>query len=90
MIKYVVEVTQRVAVTLDEARFDDEFMESFNDSIADFGDDLERHAQHLGQLYARGIVDNGDFMEGYGHADDMGVTFEEEWTEAEVISSKKL
>jgi hypothetical protein len=77
MIKYVVEVTQRVAVTLDEARFDDEFMEAVNESIGFVGKDIKDFASYLAQGYAIGAAENGEFISGFGHADDLGISFED-------------
>lgn len=73
---YRVKVTQEVLVTVDADSFDETFMEEFSESFFAF-DTVEQHAEHLGQLYARGIVDNGDFIEGYGKAADMGIHFNE-------------
>lgn len=74
MTTFNVAVTQVVAVTIDETKFDDVFMEEFRDSFFNF-DEIEEHAEHLAQLYARGICDNGDFIEGYGPAKEMGIRF---------------
>lgn len=38
---------------------------------------LEDHLGHLAQLFTRGIVDNGEFIEGYGPAKEMGISFKE-------------
>lgn len=72
-----------VKVKIDESKFDEKFMEEFRESFYPFYD-LDDHYKHLAQLYARGISDNGDFIEGYGPAEDMGIKFEESWIEEEI------
>ena len=74
MAKHLVRVTQWVEVDMDEAKFDDAFMEEFTDNFYPY-DTIEKHACHLAQLHARGIYFNGDFIEGYGPAADMGISF---------------
>lgn len=69
-------VTQRVRVTVDESKFDADFMAEFRETMF-FVDTVDGHVKHLAQLFARNIVDNGDFIEGYGPAKDMGIRFEE-------------
>lgn len=69
----VVAVTQYIKVTLDEDKFDAAFHRRFNESIFDTGDDIREHFKHLAQLNARGIVEDTDFIEGYGLAKDMGI-----------------
>lgn len=73
---FIVEVCQTVEVTLDEGKFDDAFMSEFRESFYQF-DTIEEHAKHLAQLEARGIYELGfvnPFVEGYGHANDMGIS----------------
>jgi hypothetical protein len=79
---FTIKVEQIVEVTLDETKFDDKFMQEFQRSMYHFTS-LEEHAEHLGQLYARGLYDNGSFIEGYGPAADMGIRFEDtdQWEE---------
>ncbi len=77
--QFDVEVTQTIRVTLDESKFDDAFMEEFRESFFKF-DTLERHAAHIGRLFALGIIDlavSDEFIEGYGPADGMGIRAEE-------------
>lgn len=74
MSKHLVLVSQLVEVEMDEAKFDAEFMREFVGSFYPY-DTIEDHARHLAQLHARGIVDNSDFIEGYGPAKDMGIRF---------------
>jgi hypothetical protein len=73
-VSKIVQVRQNVKVTVDESKFDETFMEEFRESFYKFRT-LDDHIEHLGQLYARGIYDNHDFIEGYGDADDMGIKF---------------
>lgn len=73
-MKIKVAVTQVVEVTLDESKFDADFMAEFVQHFFPI-DTIHEHAEHLAQLYARGIYDNGDFIEGYGDAKDMGIKF---------------
>lgn len=77
-----VEVTQIIDVTVDETKFDETFMDEFRQSFFPY-DTLDEHAEHLAQLYARGVIENGDFIEGYGPANDMGITMKniEGWQE---------
>ena len=83
MVNRSVIVRQCVSVTVDETKFDQEFMEYFSQHHYYFRN-LDEHLEHLGELYARGIVDNHSFIEGYGQASDMGISFNEEWTESEL------
>jgi hypothetical protein len=69
-----VTVTQIVLVTIDESKFDATFMAEFRASFYPFTT-VNEHLEHLGQLFARGLADNGDFIEGYGPAKDMGIRF---------------
>lgn len=89
MMTFEVEVRQTVKVTLDETKFTPEFMQEFRDSFYQF-DDLEEHAAHIGQLAARRII-NGEvyeFIEGYGPAEDMGISVSVEGFDTEVIRSQ--
>lgn len=73
---FVVEVTSEVQVTLDESRFDAEFMKGFREAFYQFNS-IEQHARHLAQMQARGLLDEpqltNKFIEGYGPANDMGI-----------------
>lgn len=79
MRTFDVEVTQTVRVSLDENKFDEAFMQEFREGFFDY-DTLEQHAQHIGRLFALGLIELGwsrtDFIEGYGHASDMGIAAE--------------
>jgi hypothetical protein len=75
-----IEVRQIVRVTLDETKFTPEFMAEFRQSFYPF-DTIERHAEHLGQLVARGVHDLSpyspdEFVEGYGAIGEMGISAE--------------
>jgi hypothetical protein len=84
MHKIKIAVTQVIEVSLEEKHFDDRFMKGFRDKFF-YIDDLEGHAMHLAQLYARGIVDNREFIEGYGPCVDMGIEFNEVEQYEEVV-----
>ena len=76
MKTYRVSVTQPIDITLDEAKFDGEFMSDFRKSFYPFNT-VEQHAEHLAQLCARGIYDLSpyvsEFVEGYGPSLGMGI-----------------
>lgn len=75
MKKFTLEVTQVIAVTLDETKFTEAWMEEFRASFYPFHS-VEDHAQHLAQLCARGLADPWTrFIEGYGRPADMGIEF---------------
>lgn len=79
MITKRVLVTHVVDVTVDETKFTPEFFASFNECFHYLGDDVDGHLRHLGQLFARAIINGypSDFIEGYGLAKDMGIAFDE-------------
>ena len=90
MKTFSVEVTVSVDVTLDETKFTPEFFEEFNDSITDWGDDLEEHAKHLAWVHATGVEDlayvsRAPFVEGYGPVDEMGIQAVTRDTETDVL-----
>lgn len=85
MLTKTVRVTQTIRVTVDEAKFTPEFMAEFRDSMYHFTT-LDDHLEHLGQLHARNIADNHDFIEGYGQADDMGISFQHVGGDQEIDS----
>lgn len=65
-MKYNILVVQNVEIELNEEAFTEEFMEEFRDSFYSFWD-KEEHAEHIAQLYARGVFGSKrDFVEGYG------------------------
>lgn len=80
MRTFNVEVTQNIVITLDETKFTPEFLAEFNAGIVDWGDDLEKHAEHLAWTHATGRHDleyttaaTAPFVEGYGPVCDLGI-----------------
>lgn len=77
MRKFIVEVTSRATVILDEAKFNDELMKGFNACVQDFGTGVEAlnlHARHIAERAVAGeYFDKGDFAEGYGIVRDAGI-----------------
>jgi len=75
--KFRVEVTQEIEVELDAEKFDEAFMEEFREGFYPFTDLID-HAEHIGQLAARGFIEGGrilsEFIEGYGQSKDMGIS----------------
>jgi hypothetical protein len=80
---FIVAVTIDVKVTVDEAKFDDAFMQEFRDGFYNFHD-LDAHVEHLAQLEARGLL-RDDFIEGYGPPKDMGIETSIEGWDKEII-----
>lgn len=74
MTRYAVTFTQSITVTVDKSKFTEKWMADFRAHMYHFHS-IEEHVQHLGQLHARGLADNGSFIEGYGKATDMGIHF---------------
>jgi hypothetical protein len=75
-VKYTVVVTQVVEVTLNKRKFSPKFLREFREEMYPF-ETVERHAEHLAQLHARGLYDlesGTEFVEGYGPASDMGIS----------------
>lgn len=71
--RFIVEYTTQVAVELDTDKFTEEFMEEFREGFFPFHE-ISEHAEHLGQLYIRGIIDTPrDFIEGYGPLNEMNI-----------------
>lgn len=78
MKTFTVDVIQTVKVTVDETKFDADFFKEFNKHFYQFGTSLEKHAEHLGQLYARGVESEfSTFIEGYGIPQAMGIVLSE-------------
>lgn len=83
MIEKEVTVSQIISVTVDETKFTEEFLEEFRKSFYLYSD-VNDHIVHLGDLYARGIVDEfTDFIEGYGDPKDFGIKFRHVYTYTE-------
>lgn len=73
MVKKTVAVTQYVEVEVDEKKFDDKFINEFARQFYAL-ENIDDHARHLAQLFARGLYDEtSDFIEGYGPPKDMGI-----------------
>lgn len=69
-----VRVEQIVEVSIDDTKFTPEFMAEFRRTMYPF-DSVDRHIEHLAQLYARGAADEFSFIEGYGPASELGIKF---------------
>ena len=83
---FEVDVTQRVRVTLDPAKFTVDFMADFRKYFFPL-ESVSEHAEHLAQLVARGVVElssyaPSEFVEGYGPIGEMGIS-------AEVVSCEE-
>ena len=77
-MKFKVTVTREVEVTLNARKFNEQFMSEFRDSFYNFHS-LEEHAEHLAQLFVRGLADpnrDSGFIEGYGNCREMGIGME--------------
>ncbi|MBU3887117.1 hypothetical protein [Methylosinus sp. KRF6] len=88
MITTFVEVRQTIEVTIDETKFTPQFMADFRGSFFAFYS-LKDHVEHLAQLAAREVVHDGSFIEGYGPAKEMGISFAEGGIEMEVQASNE-
>lgn len=76
MKTYDIEVRSWFKVEVDETKFTPEFFAEFS-SYMWFMDSVEQAVEHLADLFARGLIrgDKGEFIEGYGDLDAMGVKF---------------
>ncbi len=82
MVTKTVAVTMTIRVTVDNQKFTPEFMAEFKENFYNFTS-LDDHLEHLAQLYARG--EDSAFIEGYGDVSDMGIAFEQEAVETEIV-----
>jgi hypothetical protein len=73
-MKTTITMTQNCVVEIDKNKFNKQFMKEFRESFYQFHT-IEEHMIHLGQLFMRGIADNGSLIEGYGPAKEMGIKF---------------
>ena len=78
MKTFTFDVTRRVTVQLDEAKFTTDLMIGFNECITDLGADETSylsHAERIADLYAHGLEDfsQSDFVEGYGPISEAGI-----------------
>ena len=67
-----VDVTITVEVTVDESKFDEDFLKSFREFFYDFYD-IDDHIKHLAQITARGLIGEDNFIVGYGNITEMGI-----------------
>lgn len=81
MKTFEVEVTNVVSVTLDETKFDAEFMQEFSRYMF-YVDSLEDIAKHIAYNFAANGADY--FVEGVGHLEEMGVLIREHGWETEI------
>lgn len=70
-----------VDVTLDEAKFDADFLEGYAESFGDSVRTLDDHFNRLAELECRGELTG--YVEGYGPLSDMGISAEVTDVEAE-------
>lgn len=64
-----------VEVEVDESKFTPEFMEAFNEYIAEWNS-IEDHMRYIAKLAAQGVIyHNEEFLEGYGILKDRGIDF---------------
>lgn len=77
-------VIQEIEVTIDETKIDDDFITEYVEYFSPYYE-LEDHMKHLAFLFAEGIVDNDEFIEGYGETKDMGIHFKRTYTEIEEL-----
>ena len=76
MKTFEVEVTRIVRITLDETKFTPAFFERVAKLIAPMPN-LTDHVIHLAREWVDGAADNGEFVEGYGQMDEMGISFDD-------------
>jgi len=70
-----IEVIQIINVSLNEDKFNNEFMNEFRRNFYEFNT-IEDHRKHLAQLFARGLINEStDFIEGYGEIKTLGISF---------------
>jgi hypothetical protein len=79
MATFFFDITQRVKVDIDEAKFTPELMDEFNRSISDYGhgeEALLQHAEHIGWLSVVKLIDivPRSFVEGYGYCEEAGIS----------------
>lgn len=71
-MKFDSEYTSYWVIELDESKFTEDFMAEFRESFYPFYD-LADHAEHITQLYARGVIEGDEFIEGYGKPSEAGI-----------------
>lgn len=71
------DVTRRITVSIDDAKFTAEVMEDFNCCITDFGTDEEAYRDHAIHIATRALdgadFDPRAFQEGYGVVGQAGI-----------------
>jgi len=74
MAKFACDYSATYGIELDETKFTEEFMAEFREGFYPFFL-LSQHAEHIAQLYARGLYDPffDEFIEGYGKPSEMGI-----------------
>jgi hypothetical protein len=86
MMIYEATVVHTIRISVDETKFDEQFMEEFRASFYHFHT-LVDHVEHIAQLQSRGIIqldfNPHEFIEGYGPASEMGIKFIREDVEVE-------
>jgi hypothetical protein len=83
-MKATVAVTQTVEIEVSDALFTEEFMKDFRKYFYDFMTPAE-HLEHLAQLFARDVIHNESFIEGYGKAKEKGIRGRVMDTETQVL-----
>ena len=92
-MKRTVYVTIAVEVEIDETKFTPEWMAEFRQYFYDFHEH-EDHIKHLAQLSAREMIGycgdvggnaSGDFIEGYGESDALGIVIQNKGVTEEEI-----
>ena len=77
MKKLSIDVIVEMIVTVDETKFTPEFYEEFRSCIGDIGDDdVLTHMGYLAEKFPEGLPYSDYFIEGYGPANEMGITIE--------------
>jgi len=75
MKTFDVEVYTTVRVTVDEAAFTPAFMEEYRRYFRAF-ETVEDHVAFVARLYACGIIEDGESLEGYEPNEGFGFKFE--------------
>jgi hypothetical protein len=70
--KRTIRVTQWIEVSYDDDKFTEEFMKEFQEVFYPF-DSVDEHIKHIAQMFARGVISNHGFVEGYGDIRNFGV-----------------
>lgn len=90
--KFKIEVEQIVTVDLRSEKFTDDFMAAYRKDFYPFYE-KEEHAEHIGQLVARGMIDEvssicgaDQIVEGYGRIGDFVLAAQITETEVGVTS----